>query len=377
MSDVKEANLKEVKLFLGPQHPGMHGNYSVHMYVDGDMIKRARPMPGMLHRGFEKLMERRHWIGNLALIPRICVVEPDINEMVYAMGVEALADIEVPERAHYIRMVILEMARIIIHLMSFGGIGGPTGLYTASYLATAERDNVLDLFEKITGGRVYHMYIVPGGVRKDLPKGMDQEILSYLDKLEKKLPEFRDLILKSPIMQTRTKDNIMLPEEVVWELGVTGIGMRSACGKAYDLRKVNPYARYDQVEFDVPVAEYSDALTRLNLKYQEILQSIRIVRQCFEKMPADGPVRVAFSEGNALRWKVPAGQVYSAVESSRGEYGYFIVSDGSEMPYRIAVRGASYPQGLLGVEKYLPGHRIDDAPLWMDTMGVCAPEIDR
>ncbi len=369
--------MKEVKLFLGPQHPGMHGNYSVHMYVDGDMIKKARPTPGFLHRGFEKLMERRFWMGNLALIPRICVVEPDINEMVYAMGIEALADVDVPERAHWIRMIILELGRLAIHMMSIGGIGGPTGMYTATYWGIAQRDLILDLFEKITGARIYHMYIVPGGVRKDLPEGILEDLAKVLDQLEKNLPEYEELILRHPIIHTRIKDNILLPASVVWELGVTGIGMRSATGAKNDLRKVKPYARYDQVEFDVPTATYSDALTRMNLKYQEMHQSIRILRQVMEKMPPDGPVRTAFSPGSALRYTVPAGMVYTAVESSRGEYGYFIVSDGKEKPYRIAVRGASYAQGLLGIEKYLPGYRIDDASIWMDTMGVCSPEIDR
>ncbi len=369
--------LKEVKLFLGPQHPGMHGNYSVHMYVDGDIIKKARPMPGMLHRGFEKLMERKLWVSNTALIPRICVIEPDINEMVYAMGIEALAGIEVPEKAHWIRMMILEMARVATHLFALGGIGGPTGIYTSMYWAVAERDLILDLFEKLTGARIYHIFIMPGGVRKDLPDNFLDELSVYLESLEKKLPDFRELLLKHPVIHARTKDNIMLPAEVVHDLGVTGIGMRSATGKEYDLRKVKPYARYDQVEFDVPTATYSDALTRINIKFQEIYQSIRILKQVIEKMPKTGPVRVPIDSGNALKLKVPAGMVYTAVESTRGEYGYFIVSNGTEKPYRIAVRGASYPQGLLGIEKYLPGHRIDDAPLWMDTMGVCSPEIDR
>ncbi len=369
--------MKEVKLFLGPQHPGMHGNYSVHMYVDGDMIKKARPTPGFLHRGFEKLMERRLWMGNLALIPRICVVEPDINEMVYAMGIEALAGVEVPERAHWIRMMILELGRLAIHMMAIGGIGGPTGMYTATYWGIAQRDLILDLFEKITGARIYHMYIVPGGVRKDLPEGILEDVTKVLDQLEKNLPEYEELILRHPIIHARIKDNIMLPESVVWELGVTGIGMRSATGTENDLRKVKPYARYDQVEFDVPTATYSDALTRMQLKYQEMHQSIRIIRQVMEKMPKEGPVRTNFSAGSALRFTVPEGMVYTAVESSRGEYGYFIVSDGKEQPYRIAVRGASYPQGLLGIEKYLTGYRIDDASIWMDTMGVCSPEIDR
>lgn len=369
--------MNEVKLFLGPQHPGMHGNYSVHMYVDGDIIKKARPTPGFLHRGFEKLMERRLWMGNLALIPRICVVEPDINEMVYAQGIETLANIEVPEKAHWIRMLILEMARLAIHVMGLGFIGGPTGMYTITYWAIAQRDLILDLFEEITGARIYHMYIVPGGVRKQLPDGILEKISKLLDELEEKVPEYKDLALKHPIIHKRIKDNIMLPADVVWELGVTGIGMRSAIGKEYDLRKVQPYARYDQVEFDVPTANYSDGLTRMNIKYKEIFQSIRILRQVIEKMPKEGEVRTRISNGSALRWTVPAGMVYSAIESSRGEYGYFIVSDGKEMPYRIAVRGASFPQGLLGIEKYLVGHRIDDASLWMDTMGVCSPEIDR
>jgi NADH-quinone oxidoreductase subunit D len=220
------------------------------------------------------------------------------------------------------------------------------------------------------------MYIVPGGVRKDLPESIENKIIEYLDYLEKRMPEYEDLILKNPMIQKRTKDEIMLPEEVVWELGVTGIGMRSATGKPYDIRKVDPYARYDQVEFDVPTATYSDAYTRLSIKYQEIFQSIRILRQVIDKMP-EGEVRTKISRGNALRWKVPAGQVFSHIECARGEYGYYIVSDGGDKPYRIAVRGASYPQGLLGVEKYLPGHRIEDAAIWLDTMGVCAPEIDR
>ncbi|BBE30965.1 NADH-quinone oxidoreductase subunit D [Tepiditoga spiralis] len=369
--------MKELKLYLGPNHPGMHGNFSVHMYVEGDIIVKARPMPGMLHRGFEKLMERRLWMNNLALIPRICVVEPDINEMVYAMSIEKLARVEVPEKAHWIRMIILELARVANHLMAFGGIGGPTGLYTGPNWAIADRDLILDIFEEITGARVYHMYIVPGGVRKDLPEGIEEKISSFLDYLEKRMEDYKSLVLENKMIIKRTKDEIVLPLEVAKELGVTGIGLRSASGKAYDIRKVDPYARYDQVEFDVPTATYSDAYTRLGIKYQEIFQSIRILRQVLDKMPKTGSVRAKISSGNALRWRVPAGQVFSHIECARGEYGYYMVSNGKEMPYRVAVRGASYPQGMLGIEKYLPGTRLDDAAIWLDTMGVCAPEIDR
>ncbi len=368
--------MRELKLFLGPQHPGMHGNASIHMFVEGDIIKRAFLLPGMLHRGFEKGMERHTWVNNISLIPRVCVVEPDINEMAFAMGVETLANITVPERAHWIRMIVLELARISIHLMAYGGLGSPTGNYTMMYHAHADRNSILNIFEKITGHRVYHQYIVPGGVRKDLPVGIEKDINDFLDDLESRYVEYRDIGIENPTIVPRIKDTIVLPSEVVWELGVTGIGMRSAVNKAYDLRKVMPYARYDQVEFEVPVASYSDARSRVDLKLQELVQSISIIRQCLAKMP-EGDVRVPLSRGQSMRWTVPKGHVYSCVESSRGEFGYYMVSNGGTHPYRVGVRGASYPQGLLGIEKYLPGTRIDDAALWVDTMGVCSPEIDR
>lgn len=368
--------MREMKLFLGPQHPGMHGNASVHMYVEGDIIKKSFLLPGMLHRGFEKGMERKSWVNIISLIPRVCVVEPDINEMAFALAVEKLAKLEVPERAHWIRMIILELARISIHLMAYGGLGGPTGNYTLMYHAHADRNRILNIFEKITGHRVYHQYIIPGGVRKDLPKGIEQDIHEFLDDLESRYTEYRNLGIENPTIIKRIKDTIMLPKEVVWELGVTGIGMRSAVNKAYDIRKVMPYARYDQVEFDVPVSDYSDARSRIDIKLKELVQSIRIIRQCLEKIE-EGPVRVPITRGQSMRWTVPNGYAYACVESSRGEFGYYVVSNGGTGPYRVGVRGASYPQGLLGIEKYLPGTRIDDAALWVDTMGVCSPEIDR
>ena len=301
----------------------------------------------MLHRGFEKSMENRTWMNNIALIPRICVPEPDPNEMVFAMNAEALANIEVPERAHWIRMLILELARLSAHLMAFGGCGGPTGLYTAMYWAQADRDGILTLFEEITGHRIYHMYITIGGVRKDLPKGIEKKILNYVDDLERRLPDYEDLILNNPTILARTKDQIMLPEEVVWELGVTGIGMRSSTGKPYDLRKVTPYARYDKVEFDVPTATYSDAYTRIRFKWLEMHQIIRIIRQVLDMMP-EGPVREKALDGSALRWQVPKGQVYTAIEASRGEYGYYTVSDGGINPYRVARARGIIPTGAFG-----------------------------
>ena len=365
----------EVKLFFGPNHPGMHGNFSVHMYVEGDTVVRARPLPGFLHRGFEKLMERRLWYQNLALIPRICVPEPDINEVCYAMAIEKIAKIEVPERAQWIRMIVLELARIASHLMSFPGIGGPLGLYTGPFWGTADRDRVLDIFESLTGARVYHMYIVPGGVRKDLTPSIQKSIKETLDYIESRLPDYENLIFKNRIVHTRLKKIALLDRETALELGITGVGLR-ATGVPYDIRKVDPYLFYDKVEFEVPTATDGDAFSRVYLKFLEISQSIKIIRQALEKMP-EGKVNVRISDGNALRYRVPKGQAYVHVESTRGEYGYYMVSDGGEKPYRVVVRGASYPQTFIGIEKYLPGTRIEDVPIWLSTMDVCAPEVDR
>ncbi|HQO06246.1 MAG TPA: NADH-quinone oxidoreductase subunit D, partial [Fervidobacterium sp.] len=195
----------EMKLFFGPNHPGLHGNFSVHMYVEGDTIIRARPVPGFLHRGFEKLMERRLWYQNLALIPRICVQEPDINEACYAMAIEKIAKVDVPERAQWIRMIVLELARIANHMWAFGGVGGPTGMYTSMYWSVADRDKVLDLFEELSGARIYHMYIIPGGVRKDFPPHFEEKLVKLLDYIEGRLPEYETFVLKNRILHTRLR----------------------------------------------------------------------------------------------------------------------------------------------------------------------------
>ncbi|HOH53891.1 MAG TPA: NADH-quinone oxidoreductase subunit D, partial [Fervidobacterium sp.] len=327
----------EMKLFFGPNHPGLHGNFSVHMYVEGDTIIRARPVPGFLHRGFEKLMERRLWYQNLALIPRICVQEPDINEACYAMAIEKIAKVDVPERAQWIRMIVLELARIANHMWAFGGVGGPTGMYTSMYWSVADRDKVLDLFEELSGARIYHMYIIPGGVRKDFPPHFEEKLVKLLDYIEGRLPEYETFVLKNRILHTRLRGIATIDTETCLKIGVTGIGLR-ATGVPYDIRKVAPYLFYDRVEFDVPTATEGDALARISLKPQEIRQSIRIIRQALEYMPS-GPVNAKIADGNGLRIRVPKGMAYARVESTRGEYGYLVVSDGEEKPYRVAVRG--------------------------------------
>jgi len=272
-------------------------------------------------------------------------------------------------------MIVLELARIANHMWAFGGVGGPTGMYTSMYWSVSDRDKVLDLFEELSGARIYHMYIIPGGVRKDFPPHFEEKLVKLLDYIEGRLPEYETFVLKNRILHTRLRGIATIDTETCLKIGVTGIGLR-ATGVPYDIRKIAPYLFYDRVEFDVPTATEGDALARISLKPQEIKQSIRIIRQALEYMPS-GPVNTKIADGNGLRIRVPKGMAYARVESTRGEYGYLVVSDGEEKPYRVAVRGASYPQGLYGVEHLMPGTRIDDVPIWLDTMGVCAPEIDR
>ena len=300
--------MKEVTLFHGPNHPGMHGNFSVHLQIDGDTVVKAEPFPGMLHRGFEKLMERRLWINNIALIPRICVPEPDINEAVYSMAVEAIEGMDVPERAQWIRVMVLELARIIVHLMSIGGCGGPTGLYTAPNWGLTDRDLLLDIFEKISGARIYHMYIVPGGVRQDLPAGIEDFILKRLADLEQRLPEYSELIFEHPVLHKRLKGTAPLTRQQALDWGITGVGIRST-GLDYDIRKYFPYLVYDKLDFEVPVSEESDAYNRLYLKFLEIKQSIHIIRQVIAGMPG-GKVREKMT-GNALKIRIRKGDHYA------------------------------------------------------------------
>ncbi|MEO0237711.1 MAG: NADH-quinone oxidoreductase subunit D [candidate division WOR-3 bacterium] len=369
----KDQQYEKYELFFGPNHPGMHGNFSYILTVEGHTIKKVDPDPGLLHRGFEKLAERRKWMQNIALIPRICVPEPDINEVIYSIAVEKLMGVEVPLRAQYIRTIILEMARIGSFLFGFGGIGGATGLYTASYWSFSDRDYLLDLFEWLTGARVYHMFIIPGGVRRDLPSGWTDKLSETVDYLQKRLYEYDRLIYNNPLIVKRLTGIGKLTKEEAIEYGITGPNLR-ATGVKYDTRKMVPYAAYDRIDFEIPIQTEGDGLARAIQKREEFQLSLDIIKKAIKDLP-DGPVRAKMP--NPLKFKVPKGEVYVKIESSRGEHAYYIVSDGSDKPYRMAVRGGSYTAGLVLAQKILVGMRIEDVALWMATMDICPPDFDR
>jgi NADH-quinone oxidoreductase subunit D len=365
----------EYELFIGPNHPGIEGNYAFKLKLHGDEVLEGKADAGYLHRGFEKLMEGRLWIQNIALVPRICVPDPVPMEVSYSLAVEDLCGLEVPQRAQWIRVMQLELSRIASHLFTFGGHAATTGMYTTSYWGVADRDLILDLFEELSGGRVYHIFNIPGGIRRDIPEGFLERVTNTLDYIESRLPDYDNLLFTNQVFVTRAKNVGILDQEQALELGVTGPNLR-ATGLAFDVRRDDPYLVYDQIDFEVATEDAGDAWARAMVRRKELKQSIRIVRQVVERLPdIKGPVRCPIP--NPLAWNVPAGETYARVESSKGELAYYVVSDGSDKPYRVHVRGPSSMHAVQVLERLAVGARIEDVAQIMFSLDACPPEVDR
>ena len=364
---------KETTLYLGPQHPGITGNMMVKLKVAGDTIVSAKTHVGYLHRGFEKLMEQRLWLQCFPIVCRICVPEPDPNEENFARAVEEIEGREVPERAKWIRTLVLELARLASFQLWMGGQSGSAGLYTMPQWTVGDRDYILDLFEELTGGRVYHMYIWPGGVRRDLPEGFGDKVLRTMDYLEKRLPDYDNLLFENAIFQKRAQGVGIIPKDKAIEWGVVGPPLR-ACGFKRDVRIDEPYEIYDKLDFIVPTEEGADVWARALVRRAEIRQSISMVRQIIEKIPGG---EVYNKVPTPLNWKVPAGEAYVKTESVRGEFGYYVVSDGGLKPRRVHVKGPAYTHGITVLEKILEGANIADVSFIMNSVGTCPPEMER
>ena len=369
----KAGSQRELEMYFGPQHLGMVGNFSITLKVEGDRVLKATANPGYLHRGFEKLMEYRTWIKNFPLVCRINVVEPDSMEMIYAMGVEKLSGLEVPERGHYVRSIFLELARIGSHLFGLWAYANMLGFDTVAQWAMYHRDLILDLFEELTGGRVYHIYIWPGGVRRDFPKGFKDKIVNTLHSIGSSVPDYDDTFFNNRLFYDRAHGVGKLSQEQAKKLGATGQTLR-ATGMKYDIRKIEPYAAYDRVEWEVPTREEGDAYSRIWVVRDEMIESVHMVFKLLDDMP-DGPVYNRAP--NPFKWKIPPGEAYVRCESSRGELGLYMVSNGGDRPYRAHFRTPSYPHGLIVLEKVLENASIADVGNTMVSLYVVPPEIDR
>jgi len=364
---------RELELYFGPQHLGMVGNFSITLKVEGDRVLKATANPGYLHRGFEKLMEYRTWIQNFPLVCRVNVIEPDSMEWVYAKAVEKLAGIEVPERAQYIRSIYLELGRVSSHLFALWAYSNMLGFDTPAQWAMYHRDLVLDLFEELTGGRVYHIYLWPGGVRRDFPKGFKDKIVQTLHSIGGCVPDYDAIFFNNRIFYERAHGIGKISQERAKALGATGPVLR-ATGMKFDIRKVEPYAAYDRVDWEVPTREEGDAYSRIWVVRDELIESVHMIFKLLDTMP-EGKVYNRIP--NPFKWRIPPGEAYVRCESSRGELGLYLVSDGGHKPYRVHFRTPSYPHGLIILEKALEGASIADVGNMMMSLYVVAPEIDR
>ena len=363
-----------LKLWQGPNHPGMTGNMSVELTVCGDEVVEGKTRVGYLHRGFEKLMERRSFIQCFPIVCRICVPEPDFNEYCYAAAVEDLAGIEVPEYAKWMRTLILEMGRFNSYMMAMGGIAGALGLGVVGQWLTYVRDIMLDRFEELTGARIYHMFILPGGVRAHLPDGFAGRMEEVLKTAERYLADVDKLMFQNAVFKRRTMGVGVIDPALFEPYGVTGPNARGG-GIAKDVRKDTPYLVYDQLDFEVPVETTSDIWARTNVRRRDIDVSIDLIRQVLRRFPKDGEVMAKIP--NVLHWKIPRGETYVKGESSRGEYGYYLVTDGTGYPRRVNVRGPSYTHAMALLEHLIPGTNISDVAALMVSLHTYPPEIER
>jgi len=368
------ASGKYVRIWQGPQHPGITGNMALELILDGDTIINCKTHVGYLHRGFEKLMEGRTFIQNFPVVCRIAVPEPAFNEYLYAKAVEEISGIDVPERAEWIRTLNLEMMRLSSFMMWIGGMSGAFGQYTVPNWTISCRDHVLDLFEEMTGGRIYHMYMVPGGVRAGLPAGFKGRAIEVMDSADKLLDQVERVLFNNTVFKARAKGLGVITPDLIDPYGIVGPNARG-CGIKRDLRKDEPYLKYDELDFDIITHDDSDAYGRAYLRLQETRQSISLIRQCLERVPSKGAFQADMP--NVLHWEVPAGETYVKAECTRGEYGYYMVTDGSEYVRRVHVRGPSYSHGIALMERLAVGNNIADIAGLMVSLHTYPPEIER
>ncbi len=374
--DIDLSSQKYTKLWLGPNHPGVTGNMAVELTLAGDEIVEAKTHVGYLHRGFEKLIERRLYVQGFPTSIRMCVAEPDTNEYLIARSTEVLSgyDKDVPEMAQWLRMLSLEMARLQGLLRGVPGQAGTFSLGIGVQWGVYLRDLILDRFEELTGARVYHMYIIPGGVRGLLPDGFKKRMEDNLRDIDDFIVRIRQLMFNNTIFNKRAKGIGVIPKEWVEQYGIVGTNAR-ASGVKRDIRKDYPYLHYDQLDFDPPTATDGDIYARSWVRWQELIQTVDLIRQIMAKMPEKGDIRAKMP--NVLHWKIPKGETYTRLESGRGEYGMYYVTDGSDKPRRVNLRGPSYTHAIALLEKMLVNTNIADVHATMVSLQTCPPEIER
>uniref|UniRef100_A0A646QJ28 Complex I-49kD n=1 Tax=Hemiscolopendra marginata TaxID=943146 RepID=A0A646QJ28_9MYRI len=390
-----EKSVRNLTLNFGPQHPAAHGVLRLVLELDGETVMKADPHIGLLHRGTEKLIEYKTYIQALPYFDRLDYVSMMCNEQCFSLAIEKLLNIDIPPRAKYIRVLFAEITRLLNHIMAVGTHALDIGALTPFFWLFEEREKMMEFYERVSGARMHAAYIRPGGVNQDLPLGLLDDIYEFAEKFGQRLDEVDDLLTSNRIWKQRTIDIGVVSAEDALNYGFSGVMLRGS-GIKWDLRKTQPYDAYDEMEFDVPIGRKGDCYDRYLIRMEEMRQSLRIIDQCLNKMPK-GEVRVddhkvrpptraemkesmeslihhfkLFTEG----FQVPPGATYTAIEAPKGEFGVYLISDGTSRPYRCKIKAPGFAH-LAALEKLGKNHMLADIVAIIGTLDVVFGEIDR
>ena len=394
-----ETEIRQFHINFGPQHPAAHGVLRLVLELDGEVVERVDPHIGLLHRGTEKLIETRTYLQDIGYFDRLDYVAPMNQEHAFCLAVEKLIGLEVPKRGQLIRVLYSEIGRILSHLLNVTTQAMDVGALTPPLWGFEEREKLMVFYERASGARMHAKYFRFGGVHQDLPPELIQDIYDFCDPHLKVLDDIHDLVMENRIFKQRNVDIGVISLEDCFRWGFSGVMVRGS-GAAWDLRRAQPYECYDELEFDIPIGKNGDNYDRQLIRMEEMRQSIRIMKQCCEKlMSAEGqgpfvaPNRkiVPPKRGEMKRsmealihhfklytegFHVPEGEVYACVEAPKGEFGVYLVSDGSNKPYRCKIRAPGFPH-LQAMDFMNKGHMLADVSAILGSLDIVFGEIDR
>ncbi len=390
-------SVRNFSLNFGPQHPSAHGVLRMVLELDGEIVERADPHVGLLHRGTEKLMESRTYLQNIPYFDRLDYVAPMNQEHAFCLAIEKLTGAEVPRRGSLIRVLFCEIGRIQNHLLNVGSQGMDVGAMTPNVWAFEEREKLMIFYERACGARLHANYFRPGGVHQDLPQKLIEDIEAWTHNFPQVLDDMANLLTENRIFKQRNVDIGIVTEQMALDYAMTGVMLRSS-GMAWDLRRAQPYECYDEFEFSVPVGKNGDCYDRYLMRMAEMRESIKIIQQAVVKLnecqgedvlargkltpPKRAEMKSSmealihhfklYTEG----FHVPAGEIYAAVEAPKGEFAVYLVADGSNRPYKVKIRAPGYAH-LAAMDHMGTGHQLADIAALIGSMDVVFGEIDR
>ena len=392
---MKEVKIKPLTINFGPQHPAAHGVLRMVLEMDGEVIERVDPHIGLLHRGTEKLIEDKTYLQAVPYFDRLDYVSPMCQEHAFALAVEKLLKIEPPIRASYIRVLFSEITRILNHLLALPAMAMDVGAMTPFLWSFEQRELLMEFYEKVSGARLHANYFRPGGVYRDMPNGLLNDIKEWAIKFPKFIEDLENLVSDNRIFKQRTVDIGIVSAEDAVDFGFTGPMLR-ASGVKWDLRKEETYEIYDKLDFEIPVGKNGDCYDRYFVRVEEMKESLKIIHQCIDNIPK-GHVMIQnnkitppkrklmktsmeslihhfklYTEG----YKVPKGETYTSVEAPKGEFGVYLVSDGSNKPYKCKIRAPGFAH-LQAMDFCSKGHMLADVVAILGSMDIVFGEIDR